>query len=1185
MKNIFGLNPNEQALAPFLNDAFTETNSQGLTKDEWNAHVVIARLISGGDSVKDQRPNNTKRTLGLESHRDSLTVTLTETKVEITFHQTPLILSSNSSATALTLENESALPIALKWSDSLDGSERSTDSDLPDVESEPYDVDEEEINNPFTKALISLINNDLTPEPLALVAHILLRSDDEVIKREDTVDDKGNAVCTFTKNNQSRLSIYPDGTSEFATCKPAKARSGSRKPEGKYTKVTTIENEHLENFLAGVSFADPDYNQFKSPLEEFQSRLSAQIEDDTLLLEPDSGLTTSSDSPAKPEKKVSFENLAQASSEKEQLFSEFLTGSVGVKKDTDFPATLQQAQAQGLIKPEELNIIAGYDDQGKRFIDIILPNDITLTFFESSNGIHQYNSRDLQSPIDLEPDVIYSLLGFSKEGTTLAALPPVTTLQEPAVLDLSSSSSKAVPPTTQPATSTETKADLLSIIVNQGTNFDDLRKSLQKVNPTYLNIKRAKGRDGNSFIDLVVGETTISFEETSKEIELLDNKNNRIAGSNAKMAVAEIYSALGIQPEPTKSSPVIAPALNTASNNLDTILPPVTSANAASLLANSSAVVTTAINTANVPPLSPIVGNNHSTVEAISALAAASLANTNSSERPPMFTPLVSSSVAGQTLVNPNTSTNRNQQSRLPTPPNRSGTMIVEDDDSSTDSSANLASTLLQQRLNKLREETFLPPAPPAEENLFELFTKTNGGENDDFKLALIAAASAKLLPRLNFERGNDFTNDHIINLTFENTVIFLNTESGMMGTHSIDNSTIELLNEKNKSDFYQKLGFTINDKGIAESYLPPRAFSINPVIPTNLGSSPLRADDNNLLPPQDYGTNYHPRPEPVLHSPLYSQHYGNIFNHTSDGREYSSDNNSLSEEYTETVRANHTTYGAHNNSSFNYPSNPSIPRANHSNFSTTFDRSTPPIPVARTLDKNEFAKDLKNIEITPDEIKSGKPSSKLEVKQITQVSTNYTKFYTPVSISNKEKDDLDRDWKSEDRANNRKVIGNYGSNYDVDQTLYEVIIAVASKLELPGKSNSSLSDKLNAAMEAIKLAKEEGGIALKNKRIANIKPVLPNDQDSWNKLFSKTFQEQCKKCGILSGRGESTVGLRTAYVPKDVIDGIEKLAGNPDISDNRTMTLLLKDVEDNLQKRNQQALAKVKITPQPYIY
>ena len=42
-------------------------------------------------------------------------------------------------------------------------------------------------------------------------------------------------------------------------------------------------------------------------------------------------------------------------------------------------------------------------------------------------------------------------------------------------------------------------------------------------------------------------------------------------------------------------------------------------------------------------------------------------------------------------------------------------------------------------------------------------------------------------------------------------------------------------------------------------------------------------------------------------------------------------------------------------------------------------------------------------------------------------------------------------------------------------------------------------------------------------------------------KKFSKQFQDECKACGILSGRGESNVGLRTSFIPLTVANKIEQ--------------------------------------------
>ncbi len=121
-------------------------------------------------------------------------------------------------------------------------------------------------------------------------------------------------------------------------------------------------------------------------------------------------------------------------------------------------------------------------------------------------------------------------------------------------------------------------------------------------------------------------------------------------------------------------------------------------------------------------------------------------------------------------------------------------------------------------------------------------------------------------------------------------------------------------------------------------------------------------------------------------------------------------------------------------------------------------------------------------------------------------------------------------------RDNNRKYVsGLYSDSSKIDDMLVNVIIKVVD--ETKTTENDDIKAKLKMAIDAILIAKQQGGVS----------SIKLNNQISspWQKEFSRQFQIECKKCGILSGRGNSEVGLRTAYVPKEVFDKINDLSNS----------------------------------------
>ena len=110
--------------------------------------------------------------------------------------------------------------------------------------------------------------------------------------------------------------------------------------------------------------------------------------------------------------------------------------------------------------------------------------------------------------------------------------------------------------------------------------------------------------------------------------------------------------------------------------------------------------------------------------------------------------------------------------------------------------------------------------------------------------------------------------------------------------------------------------------------------------------------------------------------------------------------------------------------------------------------------------------------------------------------------------------------------------------------------------------------------LELIKLAKARGGISnevnsdtgkykskAETSEIAVIKNISPTDA----KKFSALFQQECKACGIYSGReGGKAVGLRLTFIPDDVVD---KLSGMQNVEFEQAKLSAKKYLDEGVKK------------------
>lgn len=126
------------------------------------------------------------------------------------------------------------------------------------------------------------------------------------------------------------------------------------------------------------------------------------------------------------------------------------------------------------------------------------------------------------------------------------------------------------------------------------------------------------------------------------------------------------------------------------------------------------------------------------------------------------------------------------------------------------------------------------------------------------------------------------------------------------------------------------------------------------------------------------------------------------------------------------------------------------------------------------------------------------------------------------------------------ERGNKFKTVaGLYKDQAEVEDTMLEIIIAAADK------SGVSLEE----ALVIIQNAQKAGGVGNKKD---NTKQFSHAD-----KKFSKAFQDQCQKCGILTGRDDAAnpyVGMRTTYIPESVMQKFEDYVGNGSTTGNSVL-------------------------------
>ena len=130
-------------------------------------------------------------------------------------------------------------------------------------------------------------------------------------------------------------------------------------------------------------------------------------------------------------------------------------------------------------------------------------------------------------------------------------------------------------------------------------------------------------------------------------------------------------------------------------------------------------------------------------------------------------------------------------------------------------------------------------------------------------------------------------------------------------------------------------------------------------------------------------------------------------------------------------------------------------------------------------------------------------------------------------------------------RANKFKVLDGI---FDTDEEIKSTFINILLKLSFDQNSKKILLTK-EQVLAIIAKAKERGGITNQANSSGNyITPTgtvgeISGVSEENAKKFSADFQRECFECGIYSGRqGGKNVGLRTTFIPDDVVKIFEEL-------------------------------------------
>lgn len=135
----------------------------------------------------------------------------------------------------------------------------------------------------------------------------------------------------------------------------------------------------------------------------------------------------------------------------------------------------------------------------------------------------------------------------------------------------------------------------------------------------------------------------------------------------------------------------------------------------------------------------------------------------------------------------------------------------------------------------------------------------------------------------------------------------------------------------------------------------------------------------------------------------------------------------------------------------------------------------------------------------------------------------------------------------SELRGNKFKIVQNsvYGDQGKIESILGLILVKAA----LSGGENGQQLLNFEELGEVIALAKRQGGISHKfNPTTGQYEKIDISSFDAAKKekyerfqKFSEIFQKECEELGILSGRKDSTRGLRLAFLPETVANGLEE--------------------------------------------
>lgn len=157
-----------------------------------------------------------------------------------------------------------------------------------------------------------------------------------------------------------------------------------------------------------------------------------------------------------------------------------------------------------------------------------------------------------------------------------------------------------------------------------------------------------------------------------------------------------------------------------------------------------------------------------------------------------------------------------------------------------------------------------------------------------------------------------------------------------------------------------------------------------------------------------------------------------------------------------------------------------------------------------------------------------------------------------------------------------------YPQKEDIKKTIESTLLCIIAKIAENPVITTSLGKipSINDIIKLIEAAQNNGGISNKLKEDGNYEKqkeaIAP-----WKKKFSKLFQEECKACGIYSGRNTATTshGMRLTHLPLSALNTLKAHKEGQEFYSE----FQISDLADSVDLEEKKDLVRKKIIPQTH--